>query len=402
MLQVDVMPYASDALEDAMCLAQTKSLNSFTFSDCINYLNYAWSDIYSRMAMIDAGYYSKTIKLTKKLTHLPPYVKNTVLVYAAQRPVGYDRVVYQSTSMSDLTSSQTYNISGNDLYCADAERTTVWLNFVPACPQLFFTYGNRDPIIHEEELLPMRNGDFNLCEIIGIYTDEETHEEKELHLANDKHAVIDEETQEEIEPEINQKPLIMNCHTWYKRHKGTNELEDITEYIVKEIDYDENAKWNLVYISCDYPYIFLTYENSISHKFISGFLDESYCFNRYNPFDFIGRGSNVEYIKTTYNDKTGLGSIVIDHNDIKEDGTCIIKELGWTPDSKLNYPVPEMYRYLVARLADKFSALNESNVMGVQKELNEARYAFEAFFEKDKSSFKRIINVNPPTIGDYL
>ena len=79
-----------------------------------------------------------------------------------------------------------------------------------------------------------------------------------------------------------------------------------------------------------------------------------------------------------------------------------IKELGWTPDTILDYPCPEMYRYLVARLADKFSALNESNVMGVQKELVEAKYAFEAYLDKNKSAWQRINNVNPATIADYL
>ena len=79
-----------------------------------------------------------------------------------------------------------------------------------------------------------------------------------------------------------------------------------------------------------------------------------------------------------------------------------IKEMGWTPDTLMNYPAPEMYRYLVARLADKFSALNESNVMGVQKELLESKNAFEAFLAKDKSSWKRITNVNGPTITDWL
>ena len=49
MLQVDLCPFASDALEDAMRLAQTKSLNSYSFSDCINFLNYVWSDIYSQI-----------------------------------------------------------------------------------------------------------------------------------------------------------------------------------------------------------------------------------------------------------------------------------------------------------------------------------------------------------------
>ena len=67
MLQIDTRAYASDALEDAMRLAQIKALNSFTFSDCINYLNYAWSDIYSRMAMIDDGYYGVNVQLTEEL-----------------------------------------------------------------------------------------------------------------------------------------------------------------------------------------------------------------------------------------------------------------------------------------------------------------------------------------------
>ena len=53
-------------------------------------------------------------------------------------------------------------------------------------------------------------------------------------------------------------------------------------------------------------------------------------------------------------------------------------------------------------LADKFSALNESSVMGVQMELNEARYAFEAFLDRDKAAWKRIENVNRPTIGDWI
>ena len=40
--------------------------------------------------------------------------------------------------------------------------------------------------------------------------------------------------------------------------------------------------------------------------------------------------------------------------------------------------------------------------MGVQKELVEAKYAFEAYLDKNKSAWKRINNVNPATIADYL
>ena len=66
MLQIDVKSIASDALEDAMRLAQTKAINSYSWSDCLNYLNYSWSDMYNRIAMIDDCYYSNTVLLTKK------------------------------------------------------------------------------------------------------------------------------------------------------------------------------------------------------------------------------------------------------------------------------------------------------------------------------------------------
>jgi hypothetical protein len=90
-------------------------------------------------------------------------------------------------------------------------------------------------------------------------------------------------------------------------------------------------------------------------------------------------------------------AVIVDHNDGDQ-----IKELGWTPDSMLIYPAPEAYRLLVATLADKLSALNESNVMGVSKELVEAKYAFMNFLKRDKSSWVRINNVTGPTIGDML
>ena len=89
-------------------------------------------------------------------------------------------------------------------------------------------------------------------------------------------------------------------------------------------------------------------------------------------------------------------------NVAQEETKPTVKELGWTPDTKLVYPAPEVYRYLVARLAEKFSALNESNIMGVQSELADARFAFQAFLKKDKSAWERIRNVNPATRSDWL
>ena len=100
MLQIDVTPYASDALEDAMRLAQTKSLNSYSFSDCMQHLNNAWSDIYGRLAMIDAGYYSTCVRITQKLTRLPPFVKNCVSIFSARQLNDFNRQVYRSARRS--------------------------------------------------------------------------------------------------------------------------------------------------------------------------------------------------------------------------------------------------------------------------------------------------------------
>lgn len=373
MLQVDTRHYASDALEDAMRLAQTKALNSYTFSDCLSFLNYAWSDIYSRMAMIDDGYYGVNVRLTNKLTRLPPFVKNSVQVYSAQSPVGYDRIVFRSSGAADMTSRGTYHISGTDLWCPDAERRPVWLYYVPACPQIFFTHHNRDPKAYDEHET-RRVTEYNLFMLHAYAGDEE------------------------IDITSCTRDGLLLADRFTMSHRYTKAEEDITELIAAApLDDEDDGEWRVCYLTCDYPYIFVTYEHSITGEHVSGFFDSDRHFNRYNPFDFTGRGSDVEYLACRWNDKTGMSVVVRDWDD-----GGAIKELGWTPDTRLDYPIPEMYRYLVARLADKFSALNESNVMGVQRELAEAQFAFEAFLDRDKSAWKRITNVNPPGLGDFL
>lgn len=379
MLQVNTRHFASDALEDAMRLAQTKALNSYTFSDCLEHLNYCWSDIYSRVACIDDGYYGTNVRLTKKLTKIPPFIKNSVRVYYAQNPTSGGRVPLRSAGDSDLGASGIYKVSGTDLWCPDAEGRTVWLYFVPACPQIFFTHHNRDPKLYEHGHAVVRNTRFNLFNLKGY--DE-----------NDEEVDIAAETTD-----------ITTVKRWSMVHRGTLAEEDVTELLAAApMDDDEDGEWLISYISCDYPYIFVTYRHSLTGEHLSGFFDADKSFNVYNPFAFTGRNSDVEYVECHWNDKTGMGVVIKDFNDLDELEEPRIKELGWTPDTRMDYPVPEMYRYLVARLADKLSALNESNVMGVQKELVEAKYAFEAFLDRDKASFKRIVNVNPPTIGDWL
>lgn len=483
MLQIDVCPFASDALEDAMRLAQTKSLNSYTFSDCLNFLNYVWSDIYNQICMIDSGYYSKTVRLTSKLTKLPRFVKNSIRVYAAQRPTGSDRLLYRASGDADLTAARTYHISGNDLWCPDAESRTVWLEYSPQPAQIFFTHHNRDPKIYPEGHDSSITNDFNLYTLIGSYKNQFKQE-----------IVIDDFS----DPNLDAGD-IARCTKWVLRHKNTRlgiPDDDITEYVLKESD-PEEGNWVLKYITCDFPYIFCSYQNDITGEWRSGFLNKQYEWTDYNPFAFTGKPSNIEYLSCKYNDKTGMGVIVRDWNDIEtkminieqlpeeinsiifvengfdykaSNGTVykfehgyyynryatdfnyekvteydetitpdigdvvlvdnilkrytanntwdiitevpthfgiketnpVVKELGWTPDTKLIYPGPEVYRYLVARLAEKFAALNESSIMGVQSELTDAYFAFQAFLKKDKSAWERMRNVNPATITDWL
>jgi hypothetical protein len=364
MLQINIQPYASDALEDAMRLAQTKALNSYSFSDCLNYLNYTWSDVYQRMAQMDEGYYSRTVRITQKLTKLPPYVKNTIKIYSAQQPVGFNRQVFRSSGSNDLQSRETYHISGFDLYVPEALSRTVWLNYIPMAPMIFFTHHNRDPKTHPT-FEKVESTNYNMYDLVRRSVDVGSIAEMHYILA----------------------------------YKGDQDL------VTRPYDVDiqstlYNKDWLIKYISCDYPYIFVSYENEYTGEYLSGFFKDMHTgvdWTEYNPFAYTGRNSNVEYLKTSWNDKTGMGVVVKDHND-----GGAIKELGWTPDTLLTYPAPEAYRLLVARLADKFSALNESNVMGVQKELAEAQYAFDNFLKKDKSSWSRIDNVNGPTMADWL
>ena len=472
MLQVDVCPFASDALEDAMRLAQTKALNSYTFSDCLNYLNYVWSDIYSQICCIDAGYYSKTVRISSKITKLPKFVKNSIMIYAARTPTE-PRTIFRAQGENLYNERYTYKISGTDLYCPDAERTTVWLEYAPQPAQIFFTHHNRDPKIYPDGHAVERVSLYNLWKLIG------------------------DDTVDVADPTVTQEQIAA-VKKWELVHRNVvagNPNEDITEFIVHEDSPD--GKWELKYITCDYPYIFCSYQHNITGEWKSGFLNKEHTWTDYNPFEWVGRNDNVEYLACHYNDKTGLGVVVRDWNDQDEKllnidklperaGSVLfvenyfeykssngavtkftqgywynryatdynytevptvdelpvdpdigdvvlfegklklyseehewldidnvvhvaqkqftpkVKELGWTPDTKLVYPAPEVYRYLVARLADKFSALNESNIMGVQSELADARFAFQAFLKKDKSAWERIRNVNPATLGDWL
>jgi hypothetical protein len=340
-----------------------------------------------------------------------------------------------------MTAPGTYSISGTDLWCPDAERRRIWFEYVPQPAQIFFTHHNRDPVLSEYNNGVVdihRNNRYGMYTLLGVYCDEDVEhatpvqempaqpQSDEIVLwitrSNESYkcgyyykynaiTLVWDSLMTEVTIDDNTtKEDITKCTSWRLRHLNPSvyDDEDISTYLLDPPDkYD--GVWNLCYISCAYPYIFVSYVHSLTGAHRSGFLDKQYEFTGYNPFDFTGKDSNVEYVSTDWNDKTGIGTTLLDYNDLYtvviDDHTELlprIKSLGWTPDTKLIYPAPEVYRYLVARLAEKFAMLNESSIMGVQSELLDARFAFNAFLKKDKSAWSRIRNANPATYGDYL
>jgi hypothetical protein len=343
--------YASDVLEDAQVLAQVKSFNSFSFRDCLNLLTELWGYCYEKICLIDDGYYSTTVRLTKELTTLPPFVKNTVKVYHAQEIVGYNRQVYKEAGMKDMISSGTFHLSGNDLFCQDAIHHTVWLSYVPQPKFVTFTKNNRDPAIVEPVPLPVYDMRY------GTY---------DIELKDDKYI--------------------------FTSKRDENYSVDLTDVFTK----DERTITRFI---PDWPYIFVSYEYTPTGDY------ESYIFKdvmhvptciRYNPFDYQGRPSNVRFEAARFNDYTGMGVTITD----KSDG--LTKKLGWTPDTLLVYPSRIMYNYLVANIAKRFASLNASVIPGVEEALAASRYEMSAFMKKDKAAWGRIDNVTRPTVGDFL
>jgi hypothetical protein len=274
-------------------------------------------------------------------------------------------------------------------------------------PMLFFTRNNRDPkLFQPNEHATVRSADLQLYR---------------LHVY--KPGLVPGAAPVELAIEGNATPAdLLEATIFELKHKNVTQ-SDLNMDITDSILYRGDA-WKICYISCEFPYIFVTYKHIISKEYHSGFFSAILSnpdFTEYNPFAYIGKNSNVEYVETHWNDKTGMGVVIADWNDLIElpefsplnpparyiqKGDKYYepryKELGWTPDTLLIYPAPEMYRYLVAMLAEKLAALNESEVMGVSKELVEAKFAFEAFLAKDKSAWVRLTNVNGPTLADML
>jgi hypothetical protein len=366
--------FASDAIEDAQRIAKVNAFNSKTYSEILSYLNLAWKTIYQRIVMIDSGFYAKTIRLTDKQTRLPPFVKNVVRVYAAPQANMFNREPFREAGQTDMLSRNTFFVSGFDIYCPEARVRSVWCEYVPVEEHLSYTLHNRDPKILEAYTPPV-HWDANNKQKYGHYT-------------------------------LDYVPAAGTAAAKYylTSRIDHNKRMDITEMfnMSNDMESGDSIRYDAIpsSIICDFPYIFVTYYNAVVDECVSGYYIDvlnDHAFNMYNPFEFTGRASNVEYIAASFNDKTGMGVVVKDHDDNNR-----YKEMGFTNDSLIQYPSSECFDLLVAMLANEFAAGNESTVMQAANRLVEAKYNFEAFLEKNKASWKRITNINTQSFGDLL
>lgn len=352
--------YCSDAVHEAMRNAGIGSMNSFSWGEIQTFLNNTWRDVYQRLVVLDPGYYSTNIRLTKKCTKMPPFVMNSINVFHAKDPTYPNPQKFRESGWADLNSINTFHISGFDLYCPAAEFKIIWCTFVPQPPDLWFPAHSRDPRI----LDPM-------------------------------------------EPEVNTQYLMyfltqIDGKYWLfnKRAHITQSTDPTDEDIpIHEMLNMLGPDWEITYLSCDHPYLFMTLRNlwSNQHKcFIIKNIINDAQINEFNPFAYNGRDQDIEYIKCHHDDFTGLGVVIKDYSD------GLYKEVGFTPDTLLVYPCQEMYRLVVARLAEKFSLKSEANRMIVQSELASAEFAFDRFLPKNKASWQRISNVNSPTLSDLI
>lgn len=388
--------YASDALYSAMELADTKAINSFSFRDCQNMLTTSWANVYEKIALIDSGFYSVCVPLTQELTHLPPFLQNTLVVFRARALKGFSRQVYKASGYSDLHTSNVYHISGNDLYCPDATRTTMWLEYIPTPPLVTFTLHNRDPKIltyatePEPQYLPKIPGPLNTQGICQgryglydlIYTPGATEEADTYVLKHKVHP--------EIEIDITLS-LKRDEYTLRWFHTPAIPSETPRPMIILDASSIEGK-----------GYAFVTYKHSVTGDYESYLVTdlESSCKKiKYNPFDFAGRGSHVRFITAKYNTFTGMGVTIQDYDAPDSEK---YKELGWTPDTALMYPDEIIYRYMVALLAERFAAKNESNIMSVAYEKAAVEREIAQFLKRNQSGFHRIHQTTGPTIADWL
>ncbi len=355
-MPVNEVVYASDLIEEAQTLAKTKAYNSFSFRELLGLLNNIYQYTYERLALVDDGFWSKTIQLTNVKTTLPPCVKNAIKVYTTMHPDGWDRIPYHPAGNRTMRDGLTFKVSGMDIFVRDAERRPVFCEYIPEPPLLYFTKNNRDPEMLDDYVapntLPQRQAYGRMCDLV--------HENGRWVLES--------------------------------LNMGVLEPVDITEFI-------EMPGYTLVTCISDCPYVFVSYVDDLRGEYVSYVLKDllgSMSRSRYNPFDYQGRSSKVRFYEAKYNDYTGMGVVIKD----QEDGR--FKRLGWTCDTIVTYPQAIMRHYIVARLAQRLADRNSTDVMEVERAVVDTERSLGQFIKRNQASFDRIQNVVGIHVSDYL
>jgi len=401
--------YGSDVITNAHSLAQMPVMNSYTFRDLFHLLNQYWRITYERICQLDPGFFSQTIKLTDELTHLPPFVMNTLSVYRARSPQGWNRQVYRAAGAKDLQAVGTYRISGNDLFCWDTKFCDIWCEFVPLPNKIFFTAGNRNPPILDPVITTLqptvpraqapkkywKYGRYRFRKMMNDVTEVDMFGD-DTHLAD-----VD--------------------FTYQLINLGdSSDVIDISDYIAYNHTGDENP-WSLQNIYFDYPYAFASYYSYAEDRWRSVIYKDLLMApeaSPYNCFDYKGKDSNVRFFDAHYDDDTGMGVTILDYDDplnpeltaddIGQDkyladwGNYKLKELGFTPDSRLRFPQPCVFDWLVAKLAERLSLKNETQLLEIQEALDVAEHEMALFLPKNKSAWHRVDNITGPRIIDFL
>jgi hypothetical protein len=330
-----------------------------------------------------------------------------------------------------MVSQGTFFISGNDLYCRDAgwaRNIDVYLEYLPQPNTVFYTAFNRNPeIVREEDRSDKdRFADWGTPAANAYWTQKKfrIYGMYELELVRIGSGgseppwngfVIGTGTGGDRNSMIVPMPPPDETYPYYQgnrfimRHMGDRNIWfDITEGLyrgsVDEVKWN-NELYDLVYLSFDYPYAFATYRHrstGIYHSQILTDLMGAIKRTKYNPFDYTGRHSNVRFIDASYNDDTGMGVVIEDHDDYNVEGKPVLKRLGFTPDTLMIYPQPCIYDYLVAHLARRFANKNETDIKDIEYTLALAEREMSMFLKKERNPWQRVKNVTGPRISDVL
>lgn len=360
--------FASDILEEAQSLAETKAYNSYSFKRLILLFNEVYRYCYEKVALIEDRFWAQTMKLNTTTTILPPFVKNTLEVYTTDwfRHPDFNlrnRIKFKPANNQNRSAPGTFLLEGTNLICADAVRREVYCDYVPEPPLLSFPFHNRDPkLLPVSELFPSGSIPANFIQSTGRYGQFRYNYSEERFtctLLSDLSVVVD------FTDALNPDP----------------EHYRVISFILDKRT-DGPAANQLAFVS---------YEHIPTGDWSSFIVEDllNRCLKvRYNPFAFNGDPSMVQYVKAETSPMTGMGVTIRKQDCI---GTSEeFQELGYMPDSVITFPSPVMRLYIAARLAQRLADRNSTKILEIERAVAEATFSLSMFLDKKGSDLDRV------------